>query len=155
MKRPNNEQIEKTGSLKYLANDKIAAHFPDNECIIIKGNRTKIKLGIFNGTYRNDRNPIFKPISRMLLYAISGQCQTLAEENNYNLALTEEPSSYTINLTTKKKKIIGYRQAVFKYSKDDKRLKSILLIDFKDNHNLFYFENQVFDKGIEESAFNL
>lgn len=93
----------------------------------------------------------------MLVNAISGQCRTMAEENNYNIALTQDSQNYIVTLTTKKKKLIGigYKETVFKYGKDNFRLKSILLIDYKDNHDLYSFENQVFDKAIDKDEFKL
>lgn len=151
------EQVEKEGNIKYLAANQIAANFDGGEYVLMSGNKMKIKLGIFNNTFRTDRNPLIKPISRMLVNAISGQCRTIAEENNYNISLTEDTQSYLVTLTTKKKKLlgIGYKQAVFEYRKDNMRLKSILLIDYKDNHDLYSFEEQVFDQPIDENAFKL
>lgn len=157
MKRPNKQEEEKVGDLKYLTTNFIDAHFSEDEYIIMNGNKMKIHLGIFNGTFRTDRNPLIKPISRMLVCAINGQCLKIAEENDYDLALSEDSESYNVTLTTRKKKLlgIGYRRAVFSYGKDNFRLKSILLIDYKDNHDLYSFENQVFDKDIDKSAFKL
>lgn len=157
MKRPNKEEEVKVGDLKYLSTNFINAHFSEDEYIIMNGNKMKIHLGIFNGTFRSDRNPLIKPISRMLVCAINGQCETAAEENDYNLSLSEDSESYKVTLTTKKKKLIGigYRQAIFSYGKNDMRLKSILLIDYKDNQDLYSFENQIFDQNIDKSVFQL
>lgn len=157
MKRPNKPEEIKVGNLKYLASNHIDAHFSEEEYIVMKGNKMRIKLGVFNGTFRTDRNPLLKPISRMLVSAINGQCRAMAEENNYNIALTQDSQNYIVTLTTKKKKLIGigYKETVFKYGKDNFRLKSILLIDYKDNHDLYSFENQVFDKAIDKEEFKL
>lgn len=157
MTRSNGQTATKEGTVKYVATDKISAKFDNNEGICMNGNRMKIKLGIFNGTYRTDRGLLIKPISRMLMNAVTGQCVTMAEENNYYLEIADDSTAYIVTLTTKKRKFlgIGYKQAVFEYAKDSNRLKSILLIDYKDNRDLYSFENQIFDTEIEESVFTL
>lgn len=147
----------KLGKLYYQADDKIGAHFDNGNFAIINGNKIKIDVGIFHGTFRTDRGKLIKPLAQMLSCAIHGQCLKLAEEYNYDLALEKKDNAYVATFTTRKRKLlgIGYRQAIFNYDLDDKCLKSVILIDYKGCIDTYQLENRRFDVKIDQDKFKI
>ena len=147
----------KHGRLYYQATDKIGAFFDNGDYAILNGKKMKIDIGIFHGIFRTDRGKITKPLSEMLFAALQGNCRQLADGYNYDIAIITTENSYDITFTTRKRKLfgIGYKQTIFSYGLDDKRIQAITLIDYKDNIDTYQLIDKQIDTDIDESKFNL
>ena len=151
----NNSERIKLGKFYYQADDKIGVYFECEDYIILNSNKMKTDIGIFHGTFRTDRGKLIKPLVRMLFCAIQGKCEQLAEENNYDLSIETTDEAHTATFTSRKRNFfgIGYRQVIFNYSLENKRIQSIILIDYNGNTDTYQLTNSQYGIKIDEDKF--
>ena len=147
----------KQGKLYYQANDKIGAYFDCGDYAIFNGNKVKIDIGIFHGTFRTNRENLFSSLSNMLFCAIQGKCKPVADKSEYDYTLEAKGDTYRVNFNSRKQNSrgIGYRKVVFVYGKDDYRLRSLITTDFKGTTNTFSFSKLKYGCKIDSSKFKL
>lgn len=145
------------GTLYYTAPNKLAALFSDGDYMIINENKMKIDIGMFHGSFKLSRNKTMRKISYIFIYGLQGNCRNLAQENDYNLSVKSEDSCHKVILVNPEEPLInigiGYRQIVFKYSKDDLILNEIILYDFKGNIDTYTLSNTKLSVPIDKSKF--
>ena len=143
------------GSMHYIAPDKVAALFEDDNYMIINGNRMSIDIGIFHGRFKLSRNKLMRSISLIFLYGIQGRCNDFIEESNYDMEISNEDGFYIIQFNAKKKHFLGlgYRCIIFKYDENDLRIREIVLIDYNNYIDTFTISNQTYGITINEDTF--
>ena len=148
--------IEKDGVFQYSFSDKFSAIFENDSYMIVNGNRIKVDIGMFHGSFRMWNGPI-RSLTRAFLYALQGRCQDLADENNFSLQTESDERFHTVYFTTKKKILIGIglKQAIFRFDCKSLLLKEIVLIDYKNSIDTYTLENEKYNTEIEESIFDI
>lgn len=152
---------EKTLNLKgrivFISPDKLSASFDNDTYLIISGNRMKVDIGFFHGTFRIRKKGLMKSFANLFLYAFQGHCQDLADENNFYIDTQVDEHFNTVILTTKKKSFfgIGYKKAIFHFGLDDLLIKELILNDYGNSLDTYRISNPIFNEQLDTSVFDL
>lgn len=150
------KNFKQSGKLYFVTNDRFAALFDTKELMIVNKNRMKIDVGLFHGRFRLNEGGMMSSLSNIFLYGFQGRCQELADENDYTITIQREKDwDYVVFDNNKKRPLIGlgYKKVIFKFDREDHRIREIKLFDYKDTIDTYTISNVKYNVKVDDKVF--
>ncbi len=150
----NNTVQEHYGKLYFVSPYQFAALFDTGKYMIVNEKRINVNIGIFHGNFRLKNGPL-RSLSHIFLYAFQGRCESLAKENNYSLDVKTDNNYHIVTFSLNKRHRIEltYKQVVFKFDRDDLRVKEIVLYDTNNTVDTYRISNVRYNVKVDSKRF--
>lgn len=153
----NGKEIKSDGTLYISDSDKMAMHYnaPSTDLLIINGERFYMIRGKKKSNFNTEKNKAMRSLRNTLLYCIHGKPALLAEENNADISVSKEASTFVVTLTSQKKTPRGYEKIVLNYNTKNYLLSRMEMIEWGGNSTIYEMDNLMLNKSIDASVYTI
>lgn len=144
------------GRLYSVSPNEFAALFETGRYMIVNEKHIKVDIGMFHGTFKFKEGGMMRSLSNIFLYGFQGQCQKLAEENDYSIDIKTN-EYYTVTFTNNKTNLLGisYQKVIYKFNKSGLLLKEIILFDSRGTCDTYTISNPRYNVEIDPDKFKI
>lgn len=142
------------GHMYYKAPSQFCMSYENSDDkIVVNGKKVHIDHGIFRGTLNTWWSGRARKLRSLMLYSLQGNCELLAQENDYSLEVTEDDDYYVVTIQAEEKKMMTYHIIILSYDKSSYKIQKMHLVAYNDDEEFYDLRNIEYDKGVDDKVF--